>query len=308
MSNKIAPISDFVLPFQLEKASIRGRLVRLKQTIREILGRHTYPPLVNRLLEELIALSVSLANLFKFEGVFTLQITGDGPVRLMVVDVTNTGEIRACARFDEEAVLKLPLSTSSIHPILGTGYLAFTLAQNDADDRYQGIVELSGATLSECLHHFFRQSDQLETGIVVFSKAENETTPDNLAGALILQRMPQVASGEGLSFEAIEAENDAWLRSLSILGTTTATELLSAELPAQDFLFRLFWEDGIRVFDNRSLIAKCRCSEERVAAMLKTFSASDIQEMVVDEKIVVTCEFCNQEYTFDPETLLEESS
>jgi len=293
--------SDFVLPFQLEKASIRGRLVRLKGSLRDILARHNYPPLVNRLLEELVALTAALANLFKFEGVFTLQIKGDGPVRLMVVDITHEGGIRACARFDEEAVSKLPISTASIHPILGTGYLAFTIVQNDSEDRYQGIVELEGATLSECLHHFFRQSDQLETGIVVFSRAENTTTTDHLAAALIIQRMPGTT---GQSFEEIEMENDGWLRSLSILGTATATELLSGDLSEQDLLFRLFWEDGIRIFENRHLIAKCRCSKERVEEMLKTFSAEDIQEMIEDEAISVTCEFCNQEYNFDPQILL----
>ena len=293
-------LSDFVLPFQLEKASIRGRLVRLKHSMQDILRRHHYPFLVNRLLEELIAVSTALASLFKFEGTFTLQITGDGPVRLMVVDITHEGEIRACARFDEEALLKLPLSTTSIYPILGTGYLAFTIAQNTPDDRYQGIVELNGSTLSECLHHFFRQSDQLETGIVVFSKAENIHTSNHLAAALVIQRMPGVS---GLSFEAMEAENDAWLRSLSILGTATAAELLSANLSAQDVLLRLFWEDGVRIFDTRFFVAKCRCSDHRVFQMLKTFPASDIQEMVQEGKISVTCEFCNQEYIFDPPTL-----
>src|SRR3954470_23128375 len=96
--------TDFVLPFQLENASIRGRLVRLKGSLKDILDRHNYPPLVNRMLEELVALGVGLASLFKFEGVFTLQVSGDGPLRLMVVDVTHEGEIRACARFDEQKV------------------------------------------------------------------------------------------------------------------------------------------------------------------------------------------------------------
>jgi molecular chaperone Hsp33 len=305
MTKSTTPLSDFVIPFQLEKASIRGRLVRLKDTMRDILDRHKYPPLVNRLLAELIALSTALANFFKYEGVFTLQITGDGPVRLMVVDVTHEGEVRACARFDEEAVSKLILSTASIHPIFGTGYLAFTIVQNNSDDRYQGIVDLDGTTLSDCLHHFFRQSDQLETGIVVYSRAEDSNIPDHLASALIIQRMP---SSPGLSFETIEAENDGWLRSLSILGTTTALEMLSSELPADDLLFRLFWEDGIRIFPNRPLIAKCRCSKDRVETMLKTFSASDIEDMIEDESISVTCEFCNQSYIFDPQTLLASSS
>jgi molecular chaperone Hsp33 len=301
MANPIDPISDFVLPFQLEKAPIRGRLVRLKTSVQDIVQRHQYPPLVNRLLEELVALSTALASLFKFEGVFALQINGNGPVRLMVVDMTHEGGIRACARFDEEAVLKLPLATTSVHQILGTGYLAFTIIQNTIDDRYQGIVELNGSTLSECLHHFFRQSDQLEAGIVVFSKAENIHSSDHVAAALILQRMPVT----GVTFDAIEAENDAWLRSLSILGTATAQELLSADLSAKDILFRLFWEDEVRIFETRPLIAQCRCSESKVAEMLKTFSASDIQDMVQDEKISVTCEFCSQEYRFDPQTLME---
>jgi molecular chaperone Hsp33 len=301
MAKPIDPLSDFVLPFQLEKAPIRGRLVRLKASLQDIVERHQYPPLVNRLLEELAALSTALASLFKFEGVFTLQINGNGPVRLMVVDMTQEGGIRACARFDEEAVLKLPLSTTSVHQILGTGYLAFTIIQNTIDDRYQGIVELKGSTLSECLHHFFRQSDQLEAGIVVFSKAENIHSPNHVAAALILQRMPVT----GVTFDAIEAENDAWLRSLSILGTATAQELLSADLSAKDILFRLFWEDEVRIFETRPLVAQCRCSESKVAEMLKTFSSSDIQDMVRDEKISVTCEFCSQEYRFDPQALIK---
>jgi molecular chaperone Hsp33 len=298
MIQPINPISDFILPFQLEKTPIRGRLVRLKDSIQNILERHQYPSLVNSLLEELIALSTALASLFKFEGIFTLQISGEGPIRLMVVDITDKGEIRACARFDTEAVLKLPPSTASIYPIFGAGYLAFTITQNTSDDRYQGIVDLSGSTLSECLHHFFRQSDQLETAITVFSEAKNINSSAHVAAALIIQRMP---GNPSLSFETIEKENDVWLRSLSLLGTATASELLSAGLSAQDILFRLFWEDGVRIFESRSLIAKCRCSEDKVLEMLKTFSASDIQEMVQDDKISVTCEFCNQGYVFDPQ-------
>jgi molecular chaperone Hsp33 len=166
-------------------------------------------------------------------------------------------------------------------------------------------VELNGATLSECLHHFFRQSDQLETGLVVFTKTESVSTSDHLAAALIIQRMPGATN---LSFDELEGENDAWLRSLSILGTATASELLSVNLSNQDLLFRLFWEDGIRVFDVQPLIEKCRCSQDRVESMLKTFSLEDIQDMIQDEKISVTCEFCNQEYIFDPQTLLPQIS
>jgi molecular chaperone Hsp33 len=293
--------SDFVLPFQLEKAPIRGRIVRLQSTVEEIIGRHHYPPIVNQLLAELTSLTVALASFFKFEGIFTLQISGDGPVRLMVVDVTHDGKIRACARFDEDQVAQLPASPSSLYPVLGTGYLAFTIDQADSDDRYQGIVELSGTTLAGCLHHFFRQSDQLETGIVVFARADPTViTPDHLAGTLMIQRMP---AADNPSFEEIDEQNDAWLHSLSILGTTTAKELLASDLTAEDLLLRLFWEDGVRVFEKRPLIAQCRCSEGRIKEMLQTFSPSDQEAMIKDGEIKVTCEFCSQTYTFAPETL-----
>ena len=291
-------ISDFVLPFQLEKTSIRGRIVRLKSTVGEIAQRHDYPSIVNHLLAELTSLTVALASFFKFEGVFTLQISGNGPVRLMVVDVTHDGKIRACARFDEGQVAQLPASPSSLYPVLGTGYLAFTIDQANSDDRYQGIVELSGTTLTDCLHHFFRQSDQLETGIVVFAQSNQAEMSDHLAGALMIQRMP---ASDNPSFEEIDAQNDAWLRSLSLLGTTTAKELLSSDLAAEDLLVRLFWEDGVRVFEERPLIAQCRCSEMRIKQMLQTFSPSDRQAMVEEEEIKVICEFCSQAYTFDPE-------
>lgn len=296
----MTPESDFVLPFQLEKASIRGRFVRLKSSVGDILDRHEYPPLINRLLTELIALTTALSHLFKFESVFTLQITGDGPVRLMVVDITHEGGIRACARFDEEAVKKLPISTDPIQTIVGGGYLAFTIVQNNTDDRYQGIVELQGTTLTDCLHHFFRQSDQLDTGVVVFSQTDKVNTSDHLASALIIQRMP---TSTGVSGEAIEGENDAWIRSLSILGTSTAEEMLSGSLSHSDLLFRLFWEDGVRVFEQHHLFAKCRCSEDRVKEMLETFSQTDLQDMIKNNLISVTCEFCNQSYTFDPKAL-----
>lgn len=295
------PRSDFILPFQLEKAPVRGRLVRLKHSVEDILGRHQYPSLVNHLLKELIALTTALANLFKFEGIFTLQVSGDGPVRLMVVDVTHEGKIRACARYDEEKVAKLSPETTSLHPIVGVGYMAFTIDQDSVDDRYQGIVELNGSTLAACLHHFFRQSDQLETGVVTFANTESLTTSDHLAAALIIQRTP---GSPEQSFDAIEEENDGWLRSLSILGTTTARELLSESLSSQDLLFRLFWEDEVRIFENRHLTAECRCTEDRILRMLKTFSPSDIQEMIEDGKISVTCEFCNRKYTFDPKALV----
>lgn len=294
--------SDYVIPFQLEDVPVRGRLVRLKDSVKEIIERHQYPPIVNQFLTQLIALTTALSQLFKFESLFTLQIKSDGPIRLMIVDVTHEGEIRACARFDDSEVSKISPSTTSIYSVFGTGHLAFTIVQNNADDRYQGIVELNGPTLSDCLHHFFRQSDQLETGIVVYADTQSADSTNHVAGAIIVQRMPAPALSDNTSRDL---EEDRWLKILSILGTATSEELLSKELEGQDVLYRLFWEDGVRVFSNRKIIAKCRCSRERVEDMLKTFSQTDIQDMIKDEQISVSCEFCNQEYLFDPTSLMD---
>ncbi|AIK97213.1 Hsp33 family molecular chaperone HslO [Candidatus Odyssella acanthamoebae] len=284
---------DHVLPFQLEESAIRGRLVRLDQEMWKIIEQHNYPAVVNSYLAQATALSIALVNCFKFDGLFTLQISGTGPLRLLVVDIHNQEEVRACARFDEEKISELtPEAAKNIQQVFGQGTIVFTIDPEAGDDRYQGVVELIGTTLSESTHHFFRQSEQLETGVVL----ANGTSPETLAAAaLMIQRLPV---HQNISQEDKETLDDQWIHALSITGSVTRQELLDRTLSNEDLLYRLFWEGGVRVYEPKSVIAQCRCSPEKIKDMLTSFSSKDRHEMVFEDKITVTCEFCGVGYKF----------
>jgi len=284
---------DHILPFQIEAQGLRGRLVRLGPLADEILHRHEYPPVVARMLAEMLALAALLAGALKYEGVFTLQTSGDGPIRLMVADITSTGNMRGYAQFD---AARLPADGEpSVPRLLGAGHLAFTVDQGDFTDRYQGIVELDGATLSDCVHHYFRQSEQLQCALRL---AVGESGGHWRAGALMLQRMPPPEE----SYEA-EAAEDGWRRALAFMASVRNGELTDPGLTPNALLYRLFHEDGVRVFREQPLSAGCRCSRERVEMVLRAMPADELSAMQEEGEALVTCEFCNRKYRFDRESL-----
>jgi molecular chaperone Hsp33 len=180
---------DFVRSFRLEAAGVRGRHVRLGRAIDTVLTQHDYPEPVSRLLGELIALAALLSSTIKYDGIFTVQTRGDGPLRMMVADVTSAGALRGYADFDADALAVLPRDEEggSVPRLLGAGHLAFTVDQGPETERYQGIVALEGASLSDCAHNYFRQSEQIATAIRISA----DLTADGWrAGALMLQREP----------------------------------------------------------------------------------------------------------------------
>ncbi len=296
---------DLVQPFQIEATSLRGRLVRLGSVVDTIVTRHAYPDPVAALLGEAITVAVILAGALKYEGVFTLQTKGDGPVRLMVADVTSAGAVRGYAQYDAAQLAKVVgarvagakaaggTTPASVPRLLGAGHIAFTVDQGEHTDRYQGIVELQGATLAECAHHYFRQSEQLQAGIKT-AIGRDPASGAWRAGGIMLQRLP----AHGLDAFAREAQEDGWRRAMVLMSSSTAAELLAPALPARDLLFRLFHEDGVRVFDAHGLAARCRCSRERIERILRQLPPADNAEIVQDAEISVTCEFCNTRYSF----------
>jgi molecular chaperone Hsp33 len=282
-------MDDLILPFQIEAPGLRGRLLRLGPLADEILNRHAYPAPVARLLAEMLALAGLLAGALKYEGVFTLQAAGKGPVRLMVADVSSGGTLRGYAQFDAARLPDAP--DASLPHLVGAGHLAFTVDQGDFTDRYQGIVDLAGATLTDCVHHYFRQSEQLQCALRV---AVSNNAGAWRAGALMLQRLPPAAD----SLEADAAE-DGWRRALAFMASVRDGELTDAALAPESLLFRLFHEDGVRVFRAHPLVAGCRCSQERVERMLRAMPADELEAMQADEVSVITCEFCSRQYRFD---------
>jgi molecular chaperone Hsp33 len=284
---------DIVQPFQIDASHLRGRLVRVGPVLDEILSNHAYPEPVARLLGETITLAITLAGALKYDGIFTLQTKGDGPISLMVADVTSTGDVRGYAQFDAERLAGADIDSSAPVPtLLGNGYLAFTVDQGEHTERYQGIVELSGETLSEGIQHYFRQSEQLDTGIKV---AVAFTDLGWRGGALMLQRLPEDQVQQTLGSDVA----DDWRRAMVLMGTCTDREMLDPNLPPNDLLFRLFNEDGVRVWAPADLSASCRCSRDRVATVLASLPRDEIADLKVNGNVEVTCEFCNSTYTFD---------
>jgi molecular chaperone Hsp33 len=295
---------DLIRPFQIDPFALRGRHVRLGAALDRIIGQHNYPAPVAVMLGQAVALAALLAGALKYEGIFTLQTKGDGPIKLMVADVTSAGAVRGYAQYDTEMLSQIHDGGDSVPRLLGAGYLAFTVDQGEHTERYQGIVELDGANLAECVHHYFRQSEQIEAGIRV-AAARRTDAEGWRAGAIMIQRLPPEGGTDGiesrLSFAgemAVEAQDDAWRRALVLLGTCTDDELTEPDLASETLLFRLFHEDGVRIYPTQPLEARCRCSRERIEGVLKTLPRDDLEHLEVDGKVGVTCEFCSTHYEF----------
>jgi molecular chaperone Hsp33 len=290
---------DLVQPFRLDPFALRGRLVRLGPTVDRILSQHDYPDPVAAILGEAVALAVVLAGALKYDGVFTLQTKSDGPVRLIVADVSTDGAVRGYAQYDAERLeaamgrgVRLG-SSPSVPDLVGAGYIAFTVDQGEDTERYQGIVELVGASLAECAQHYFRQSEQVQAGIKL-SVARSGPEGAWRAGGLMLQRVPPEG---GYAVLADDVE-DAWRRAMVLMSSATSAELVDPQLSPHRLLFRLFHDEGVRVFRIHPLEARCRCSRERIASILRSFPAEDMADLRKDEVTKVTCEFCNTRYEF----------
>ncbi len=298
--------SDLVQPFMLESSGIRGDLVRLGGVADHIITRHAYPEPLAALLCEMLALTAMLSSMMKYDGVFSLQTKGNGPVGLMAADMTSEGHLRGYAGFDA-AKLEAALAGNGgardegrpgVAELLGAGYLAFTMDQGPGTERYQGIVDLSGPALADCLQHYFRQSEQIQTGLTV---ASGDTRGAWTSAGLILQRVPGQGAGQaaGSNAPAGPPDEDAWRRAMILQASCTQDELLDPELPVNDLLYRLFHEEGVRVFRRRPLNARCSCSRERLKKTLRAMPRAEIEDLKVDGKVIVTCEFCNRRYRFD---------
>lgn len=284
---------DFVQTFQIEDLNIRGRLIRLDDAYNEAIKQHGYPPAIKHLIGETMVLTAILASALKYDGVFTLQVQGDGPVSLVMADITSDGGMRAYAKL-REGVSGSDIIGGSIPQTLGAGRMAFTVDQGPDTERYQGITELTGATLADCAHNYFRQSEQLETAIAITASGGEEGTPVHAAG-LMLQRLP--ASKDG------EQEEENWRRAVVLMSSITSAELLDPTLSASQILYRLYHEDGVRLYVQRVLRHECRCSEERVSRTLRSFPRAEIDDMADDGLITVTCEFCRTDYVYDADRL-----
>jgi molecular chaperone Hsp33 len=305
---------DVVVPFTLETLDSRGRIVRLGDALDQILTRHNYPAPVARLLGEAVVLAALIGSSLKFAGKFILQTQTDGPVNLIVVDLDSPDGLRGYARFDADAVQKaIELGETRPGQMLGNGHLAMTVDQGAHMERYQGIVALEGGTLEDVAHTYFQQSEQVPT-LVRLAVAQLSRKGDGThwrAGGALVQHLPAHGErtmpdlpGDG-NYDNPEttdqnfAESDKWATTRSLLSTVADDELADPDVSPERLLFRLFHEQGVRVFDPVLLEERCTCSAERIEAMLRdNFSAEDRADMVLNGEIEVVCEFCSADYHF----------
>ncbi len=297
---------DMILPFQLESSHLRGRVIRLGSVLQDILTPHAYPDPVAQLVGEACGLSLLLGGMLKFDGVFTLQAQGSGPVRLVVADLTTGGDLRGMASFDQNAFSDIPAAhplrasdrSHALNTLMGTGYLAFTVDQGPHTDRYQGIVELKESNLVDGVAHYFDQSEQIDTMIkLACGRVEGLWR----AGGVMIQRLPVRA--EVQTPEQLAQLNEDWDRAQALLATCTPDELIKETLFSNDLLYRLFHEEGVRVFNPVHLRKGCRCDGDKLSGILKTLSPDDRSHMTVEGKIQMTCEFCSKTFSFDPQEL-----
>jgi molecular chaperone Hsp33 len=295
---------DLCIPFQIENADVRGQIVRLGPAIDEVLSKHDYPLLVSNLVGELLALAVMFGTSLKFEGKLSLQIKGDGPISMVVADFFSPDTIRAYAQYKKDDVQKLEQDRSAqdvpLREMIGKGHFALVIDQGPDTEQYQGFVPLEGNSVGECVQGYFAQSEQIATSVrasVAKSIVANENGSDESwrAGAIMVQHLPQ-SKAQPLSGE--EDPKEIWNRVNILLNTTEDHELLDPTLSSQQLLFRLYHEDGVRVFDERHVQAGCSCDRERVLAVLKGFEPTERNDLIVDGSVDVTCEFCNATYDF----------
>jgi molecular chaperone Hsp33 len=294
------PVPDLVVPrgvtpFFLPRRPVRGRLVRLGPLADALLTRHDNHKVVTALTGQALALAAALSTALKFQGSFSLQAKGDGPVRLLLADCTDTGALRGYAQTNAARLDALLADdpTPSAAALLGKGFLAFTVDPGTGSDRHQGIVTIAGASLAEMALHYFSTSEQLRCLVRL---ACDRTEDGWRAAAFVLEK---IAGAGGIDPEMSEdAQEEEWRTATILAATLTDAELLDDSLEPERLLYRLFHAEGVVMDRARALSFGCRCSRARLAGILEGFSADDLDHMAVDGDIVMTCEFCNYDFRF----------
>ena len=288
---------DLIIPFEIGDGAVRGRLVRLGPAIDDILAPHNFPDAASELLGEATALAALMGGALKFDGKLIFQAHGEGEVRLLVADYASDGALRATASLKGEA------ETRGLAALMGKGHLVLTIDQGPDMERYQGVTPIEGATLEETAVAYFDRSEQIPTAVrlAVGKVMKKGAAPSWRAGGVIVQFMPSDGGARQRGEAVLKSAEDQeiWDRAAAFLNTTQADELLDPALSPEDLLYRLYHEDGVRVFEPKRLTARCSCNSAKITAVLERYSAEDLEDLADDGVIKVACEFCRREYFFD---------
>ncbi|QUG74003.1 Hsp33 family molecular chaperone HslO [Erwinia sp. E602] len=264
--------------YLFENHAVRGELVNVSQTWREITAGHDYPQPVQQILGELLVATSLLTATLKFDGDITVQLQGDGPLNLAVINGNNQQEMRGVARVQGEIA-----DGSSLKQLVGNGYLIITISPKEGE-RYQGVVGLEGDTLAACLEDYFMRSEQLPTRLFIHT-GEADGQPG--AGGVLLQVLP-----------AQDSQMDDFSHLATLTETLKTEELLG--LPATEVLWRLYHQEEVTVYDPQPVCFKCTCSRERCADVLSTLPQHEVDEILAEDgNIDMHCDYCGSHYVFD---------
>ena len=264
--------------FLFEHTPVRGGSVHLDDAYRQVLSRHDYPPVLQKLLGELLAATALLASNLKFNGSLVVQLQSSGPLQLLVVECTDQLGLRAIAKWQGDLA-----PNADLIELAPDGRCVITLDPRDRGEMYQGIVALEKGTIAEVLEHHMQTSEQLATRLWLAADGER-------AAGLMLQRLPEAADGR---------VEENWERVSILASTIRHDELLG--LDAEPLLRRLFAEEEVRLFSEHPVTFECGCSEARVAKALLLLGRNEVEEVLTEQegRIEVACEFCNRKYIFD---------
>lgn len=284
-------MADRLLKFLFRNAPVRGEVVRLEESWQRMIRFHDYPAPVTALLGEVTAAAALLAANIKFNGALTLQIHGDGPVRLLVVECQPDFRLRATAKLRPDAVIAADAGLTALVNSHGAGRCAITLDPLDrlpGQQPYQGVVPLEGESIARALENYMRQSEQLDTRLWL---AANE----RVSAGLLLQKLPQEGGQAGVG---PTRDEDAWPRACMLAATLRADELLA--VPADALVQRLFWEEQLGHAAPAAPQFACSCSRERIGRMLRSMGRTEVDGIVAERgSVEVTCDFCNARQVFD---------
>ncbi|MDR0805442.1 MAG: Hsp33 family molecular chaperone HslO [Enterobacteriaceae bacterium] len=270
--------SDLLHRYLFEKHDVRGELVTLSDTYSHILENHDYPVAVQRLLGEMLVATSLLTATLKFDGDITVQLQGDGPVKLVVINGDNQQQMRGVARLqgeiDDNATLK---------QMIGNGYLVITIMPKEGE-RYQGVVGLEGETVSDCIEEYFRQSEQLPTRLFIKTGSHQEKAA---AAGMLLQVLP-----------AHKSNSSEFDHLATLTETIKGEELFS--LDVKEVLHRLYHEEDITLFDAQPVSFHCTCSRDRCAQALITIPPEETDSLLNEEgHIDMHCDYCGKHYIFE---------
>lgn len=295
---RLAAAGDFILPFDLPQARLRGRLVRLDAVATRALAAHLLPEPVARVAAETCVLGTLLGSALKLAGRLTVQTKSSGPLDLVTVDYYGAEDdraagVRAYARLDERRFASLPGTRPSFEAMAGEGVFAITIETKEGGQRYQGIVSLAPESIAASAEAYFAQSEQLPTAIrlaaaPVYEPGRQE--PHWLAGGLMLQAMP-----DG------RVDSDDWERLTAFLATVEDLELVDGTLSAETLLWRLFHEDEVRLQKVESIAFRCDCESGRIASVLGSYATSELEGLADADGIIrARCEFCGRVHEIPP--------